>query len=98
MTKQLHERDWTEVHAALDAYYAHESTFNFTSDKVARSNNLDGSAIFEAWFAKQDKLRLACGMAFVEATLDINGRHHAAVVGLGFVEKCSAYVPTNERG
>ncbi len=98
MTIQLHERDWTEVHKALDAYHAHDATYQRVSDEAYEMNNVDGSAHLQAWIDKLDELKLACGMAFVEATSDINSRHHGSVVSLAFVEKCSAYVPTNKRG
>ncbi len=97
MTIQLHERDWTEVHKALDAYHAHDAAYERVSDEAFAMNNMDGSAHLQAWLDKLDELKLACGMAFVEATSDINSRHHGSVVGLDFVEKCSAYVPKNKR-
>ena len=98
MTKQLHERDWTEVHAALDAYHAHDATYQSVSDLAFEQDNKTGSKMLLDWLDKLGDLKLACGMAFVEATSDINSRHHGSVVSLEFVERCSSYVRPSERG
>lgn len=91
MTKQLSERDWTEVHQTLDEYYAHEHTFDSMVEEALAKGNRPGTKILMDWFGEQDRLRLECGKAFVRATADINGTDAAYHVSLSFVEKCSSY-------
>jgi len=91
MTKTLEERDWTGVHAALDAYYAHDATCQHVVDGTEEMDNVTGSKVLTDWFAKQDELRLACGVAFAEATSDINTMSIASIVRLSFVVTCSKY-------
>lgn len=88
---KLEDRDWTELRAKLDAYYAHERTWNSMEEEAFELDNRRASKMILDWFARQDELKLECGVSFIHATHDINSMSNAHHVGLDFMEKCCKY-------
>lgn len=89
--KTLEERDWAELREKLNAYYAHERTFDAMEAEAFTLANVHASKMMMDWFARQDELKLECGVAFINATNDINSMSNSHHVGLGFMERCCNY-------
>lgn len=90
--KTLEKRDWAKVHEALDAYFEHEAKLDDLLDEALESgDSTEKSVKCEAVFDKQAELRLAAGMAFMDATSDINSMMNAKYVGVDFMARCSGY-------
>lgn len=92
MSETLEERDWTEVRAALDAYYEHlDAQDDLLDEALEGGTSTENSVKVEAIFDKQDDLRLAAGIAFIDATNDINSMSNAKYVSVDFMVQCSKY-------
>lgn len=90
--KTLEERDWAKVHEALDAYFKYDAEMDDLLDVATDSGtSTQKSKKVEAIFDKQAELRIAAGMAFMDATSDINSMSNAKYVSVDFMVRCSNY-------
>ena len=77
------------VRRALHAYFSHEASFNSFVSKIMVLSNRDGVPVADAWFARQDYLRLQAGIEFVKVTP--NARDKAHFVDPWFMARCSGF-------